>query len=110
VATAVVEPVRTYLTTRALGISAWRFVHSLAGLLQATTAMAGAVLLARAALLATGVPAAARLALLVLLGVVVFVPCCLWRAPEVTVEIGVVFRRGGARATPGAAVEPLERV
>ena len=39
-ATLALEPLRTYLTTRALGISLWRFPASLSGVAQATAVMA----------------------------------------------------------------------
>ena len=96
VATVLIEPVRSYLTCRALGIPLSRFVGSLAGVAQATVVMAAAVLATRMALVAVGVPAAGRLFLLVLVGAVVYVAACLWRAPEVKLEIRVAIglRRG----------------
>lgn len=106
VATALIEPVRTYVTTRALGIPVRRFVGSLSGVAQATAAMAVIVLGARAALVAAGVPAAARLVLLALLGAGVYAAACLWRAPEVTLEIkSAIGRRGG---DGGPRIEMLE--
>ena len=87
VATALIEPLRTYITSRALGISPLRVVGSLAGVAQATVLMAVAVLAARIGLVAVGMPTGARLALLVVLGGAVYLACCLWRAPEVTTEI-----------------------
>ncbi len=106
IATIVIEPVRTYLTTRALGIPMRRFVFSLSGITQATALMAAALVAADAALTAAGVPAAARLGLLVVLGGAVYVAACLWRAPELTAEIrGVISRR----RPPEPRLEPLER-
>lgn len=96
-ATALVEPLRTYLTTRALGISIWTFVRSLAGVTQATAVLAMALVGARGGLMAIGVPASARLAFLVLFGGVVFIVACLWRAPEITGEVRDALRR---RQTP----------
>ncbi len=108
VVTVLIEPLRTYLTTRALEISFWRFVRAFGGIAQATAVMAGVLLIARAALIESGLPIAARLVLLVALGVVVYVACCLWRAPEVTVEIrGAIGRR---KPKPGPPAEPLEAV
>jgi hypothetical protein len=94
VATVLIEPVRTFVTTRALGIPMWRFVGSLSGVAQATVVMAAAMLGARGALVATGLPTVSRLALLVVLGGCVYVAGCLWRAPELTLEIkGAIGRR-----------------
>jgi O-antigen/teichoic acid export membrane protein len=93
VATALIEPLRTYITARALGISPWRFVGAFAGIAQATAVMAVALLAARPALEAAGVASALRLVLLVGLGGVVYVGACLWRAPELRMEIQGVFRR-----------------
>jgi O-antigen/teichoic acid export membrane protein len=104
-ATLLVEPVRTYLTARALGVSPWRIVLALGGVAQATALMGAAVLGTRMALVAAGVPTAARLALLVLLGALVYGAACLWRAPEVRAELMVAVRR---RRAPAAVVEPLE--
>jgi O-antigen/teichoic acid export membrane protein len=87
VATVLIEPVRTYVTTRALGIPMWRFVGSLSGVAQATVVMAAAMLAARGALVATDLPPLPRLALLVFLGGGVYIAGCIWRAPEVTLEI-----------------------
>jgi PST family polysaccharide transporter len=106
VATLVIEPLRTYITTRALGISFWRFVGALGGVAQATALMAACVFVARTALVAADVPAAARLALLVALGTVVYGLCFLWRAPDIANEVrGTLGRR---RAKPAPRVEPLE--
>jgi hypothetical protein len=93
-----IEPVRAIITTRALGIPLWRFVGALTGVAQATLVMAVMVLGARGALLALGVPPAARLVLLIVLGAAVYLATCLWRAPEITGEIRTVLgrRRGGA--------------
>ena len=106
VVTIVVEPLRTYITTRALGISFWRFVRAFSGVVQATAVMAVVLFGARAALGTAGLPAALQLSLLVALGGCVYVACCLWRAPEVTLEIrGAVLRR---RPEPSPRVNALE--
>ena len=94
IATILVEPVQAYLTTRVLGIPLWRYVHSLSGVAQASALMAIALLGVREALQAAGVPAPARLVLLLLVGAAVYLGASLWRAPEVTREIaGVIARR-----------------
>jgi O-antigen/teichoic acid export membrane protein len=94
VATALIEPLRTYLTTRALGIPFSRFVRSLTGVAQATFVMGIVVVLTRTALVNVGLPDALRLVLLVLEGAVVYVGACLWRAPEVKREIRVAIGVG----------------
>jgi O-antigen/teichoic acid export membrane protein len=103
--TALVEPLRTYLASRALGISPWRFVRSLAGVAQAAALMGVAVLGARATMVEAGVPPAARLVALAALGVAVYVAGCLWRAPEVTNELRVAI---GRKTRTTAAPKPLE--
>jgi O-antigen/teichoic acid export membrane protein len=109
IATVVIEPLRTYVTTRALGISPWRFVRSLAGIAQATAVMAAVLLLARAGLVDQGVPAAARLVLLAALGAGAYVLCCRWRAPEVAAEIraGIRHRRNKAALRVNAINDPV---
>ena len=93
VATVLVEPVQAYLTTRVLGIPLWRYVRSLSGVVQASALMAIVLLGGREAFEAAGVPASARLVLLVFLGGTVYLGAALWRAPEVTAEITGVIRR-----------------
>jgi hypothetical protein len=94
----VIEPVRTYLTSRALGISPWRFVRAFSGVGQAAAVMAAVLLAVRPALTAAGTPTAARLILLIALGAVAYVAGCLWRAPELTSEIKNALRRRTATA------------
>src|SRR5262249_9504672 len=105
VATALIEPVRTYVTTRALRISVWKFVGAFSGVVQATALMAAVVLAARSALVAAGLPPAARLVLLVALGACVYVAGCLWRAPEITREIKGAI---GGRSAPTPRIEAAE--
>ena len=93
VATVLVELVRAYLAAHALGITVWQFIRPLAGVAQATVAMGVFVLLVRAVLVAESIPPAARLALLVAIGGLVYIPLCAWRAPEVADEIRAVIAR-----------------
>ena len=68
--------------------------------------MGAALLVARLGLIEAGVPAWLRLVLLIVLGGIVYVACCLWRAPEVTNEIkGVIGRR---KRGPAPRVDPLD--
>jgi O-antigen/teichoic acid export membrane protein len=105
-ASLLLEPIRAYITTSALGISLWRFVGSFSGVAQATAVMAACLLALRAALVAAETPAAVRLAVLVAAGVAVYVVACLWRAPEVAGEIRKVRRRTKPAPTPRP--EPIE--
>jgi len=89
----VIEPVNAWVTARALGIPVARFFRSFSGVSQAAAIMGLAVLGARSLLVSAGVPSLGRLVLLVLLGIAVYVPACLWRAPEVTGEVTNVLGR-----------------
>lgn len=108
IGTMVIEPLRAYLTTRALGIPISRFIHSLSGVTQASLAMGAAVFAGRELLVELNVPAIARLALLLTLGGVVYAACCLWRAPEVTREVkGAIGRRKAASVLTDAIEAPV---
>jgi O-antigen/teichoic acid export membrane protein len=104
-ATVLIEPIRTYITTRALGIPMWTLGRALVGILQAAALMAVALLLARTAFVAAGLSPAVRLVLLVAIGSFVYLAACAWRAPEVTSEIHGAIKR---RRRPAAPLEPLE--
>ncbi len=106
ISSTIVEPFLTVLTARALGVSPWIFVRSVTGVAQAAIVMSGVVLAARLAMVDAEVPPAARLALLTLLGIVVYVPLCAWRAPEVVQEIRSLL--GGRRRAPLGAPLPAE--
>ncbi|MEW6581441.1 MAG: oligosaccharide flippase family protein, partial [Actinomycetota bacterium] len=91
------------LTARAIGSSLMDLWRSVAGIVQASLVLAAGVLAGRLALVANGVPAGPRLAILVALGAALYVPCCAWRAPELVSEVrGLRPRRRGAAAAPGA--------
>jgi O-antigen/teichoic acid export membrane protein len=100
-----VEPYYTWLTARALGVSVLSFARGLRGVFEAALAMAACVLAAKLLLLPEDLHAAWRLVLLVLLGTVVYLPLCAWRAPEVWGEIRDVRRTRAARATPLAEAQ-----
>lgn len=104
IATAVVEPVRAYVTTRALGIPLSRFAGAFAGVAQASALMAAVLLAARALLIGAGAPPAVRLAVLVLVGAGAYAWACLVRAPEVRLEaervLGRARRRGAHHPEP----------
>jgi PST family polysaccharide transporter len=110
-ATMLVEPVRTYITARALDVSPWRLVSALSGVAQAAALMGVLVLASRAALVALDVSAAARLAILVVLGASTYLLFCVWRAPDAVLEIRNVAgrRRDPVQAAP-EPIATLERV
>jgi O-antigen/teichoic acid export membrane protein len=87
ISTSIVEPLYMWLTTRALGVPPLTVVRGLAGVVQATVPMAVAVLAARVALVQLDVAAAPRLALLVALGALLYVPLAAWRVPELFNEL-----------------------
>jgi O-antigen/teichoic acid export membrane protein len=87
VSTTLVEPLYAWLTARALGASPFAVARGLAGVVQASAAMVACVLPARLLHLDAGVGPTARLALLVTLGLAVYLPCCAWRAPALVAEL-----------------------
>jgi O-antigen/teichoic acid export membrane protein len=87
ISSSIVEPLFGWLTARALGVSPLTLLRALSGVLQASAVMLAAVIGARALLIHEGMPTGARLATLVVLGAVVYVPLCAWRAPEVFAEL-----------------------
>jgi O-antigen/teichoic acid export membrane protein len=91
--TVLVEPFRTYLASRALGISPWRVPRALFGVAQAAALMAVVVLSLRTTLVEAGVPAGVRLALVTAVGAGVYLAACLWRASEVTGELRAALGR-----------------
>jgi O-antigen/teichoic acid export membrane protein len=93
VASTFVEPAYNLITSRALGISAWVLPRSLGGVMQATALMACALVGARVLLVHAGAAAPVRLAALVVLGAVVYLPACAWRAPELRGELRQLRRR-----------------
>ena len=70
------------------------------------SSMAAVLVPTRMALVSAGVPPAARLVLLVLLGAAIYAGACMLRAPEVTNEVRGVFRRRTAHPQSRDA-EPL---
>jgi len=78
-----VEPILSVITARELKVSPLIIPRAVFGVFQAAAGMVAVLLLARPALIDAGVPTGARLVLLVILGIVLYVPLCAWRAPEV---------------------------
>jgi O-antigen/teichoic acid export membrane protein len=83
----VLEPAYLIITTRAVGITPWRWLASIRGVLEAGGVMFAIVLLARELLLRTDIPVGLRLALEILVGAAVYFPLVLWRSPEVKSEL-----------------------
>jgi O-antigen/teichoic acid export membrane protein len=105
-ATVLIEPLRTYLTTRALDTTPWRLLRSLGGVVQASIGMAVVVASARAMLVAVGVGPVARLPILVVAGAAAYIAGCFWRAPEITSEVTGALRGRGRARVP--RVEPVD--
>ena len=101
----VVEPLFTWVTARALGVSPLVIVRGLMGVLQASALMLLAVVAVRMALLQTDVGQALRLALEVSVGIAVYVPCWMWRAGDAFAELKT-FRRRTRRPAPTLALDP----
>ena len=95
-----IEPWRAYQTTREVGIPLTRLARSLVGVVQATALMAIAAITAREVLIGGGASPPMVLVMVTFLGAAVYVPCCLWRAPEVTSEIKRVLRRRHPKPPP----------
>jgi O-antigen/teichoic acid export membrane protein len=100
------EPYYTWLTGRAVGVSLWQFTRSLWGVTQASLAMTAIVLATRLALVHDGVGAGLRFGAVVSLGVLVFVPLCLWRSPELRHDLRALRPRA-RRAAPEVALEAV---
>jgi len=98
VACTFVEPYYTWLTARTLGIGLREVAASLVGVFEAAIVMTACVVGAKLFLLDHGVSSGARLGLLVLVGAVVYLPFCLWRAPEVVAEIRALIAQRRSRS------------
>jgi hypothetical protein len=85
-----------------VGVSVRRYLANLTGVAEATLGMVACLLAVRALLLPEGMPAAARLAILVLAGALSYLPLWAWRAPEVVAEVRGLARR--RRRLPPVAV------
>jgi O-antigen/teichoic acid export membrane protein len=93
VASTTLEAPYLWLTTRAVGISPWRFLRPLRGIALATAVMGGTLYFARLGLISEGVGAAARLVLLIPLGALVYASALYWTAPKLVGEVRGLRRR-----------------
>ncbi|MEZ5098342.1 MAG: lipopolysaccharide biosynthesis protein [Thermoleophilia bacterium] len=106
VASTIVEPYYTWLTARSLESSLLAFARGLSGVAQAALLMLACVAAARYGLVHAGIGPLPRLVLLVLVGLAVYVPALLWRAPQVVAELREVRGKRRASAPAAAVAEP----
>ncbi len=97
ITTTLVEPIYTVLTARSIEMSPWRLVRALRGIFEAAIAMAGCVLLARLAMIESGVPTLPRFAVCVLVGGAVYLALYPWRVPEGWADLRGIFDTALAR-------------
>ncbi len=109
VSSTIVEPYYTLITLRALDMSVGTFLRSLRGVVEASLAMMAVVAATRFALVAASTAPAARLAICIAVGGLVYLPVCAWRAPEVLREFDGVRRRVRRPRLPVAGVQPSEQ-
>lgn len=97
----VFEPLYLRMTARAIGLPLREWLRAVAGSLQAGVGMVVVVLAARLALVAAGLPPAARLAVCVVLGAAVYLPLIRWREPVGIEQLRGLLAgaRGGTRPT-----------
>jgi len=109
ISTTLVEPVQTLLAARCLGVSPMVFVRALTGVFQATLLMCVGVFALRQGLESGGVHQTMRLIACTGAGVLVFVPLCLWRVPELAQEArGVLRQRSRPSAHPATTPVPAK--
>ena len=101
ISSTLVDPALSVITARVLGVSPMVPVRAVAGVFQAAIGMVAVLFVARPALVDAGVPAAARLALLVALGAIVYLPLVAWRAPDVVRDARALLP-GRFRPSPDA--------
>lgn len=104
IVTVVMQPVFLRLTARAVGIRIREWLGAIAGIAQAGLVMLAAVFVSRELLLTTDLAVGIRLAIVIAIGALVYVPLVVWRAPQVREELRTLRQR--LRETPGPA--PLE--
>ncbi len=94
----VVEPIYTWLTTRALGASLWEAVRLYAGVAQAVALMAACVLVTKLALTAAEAGPFVQLVSTVGVGIAVYLPALGWREPRLLQELRALRTRSAAAA------------
>lgn len=83
----------TWLTCRTISMPVGEFVRSASWILAFSLPMAAIVYVARVALAPAGIPAGLQLAVLVVLGMGIYVGLLMWRAPELVSELRDLVRR-----------------
>ena len=101
ISSTLVEPYYTWVTARVLGLSLLDAFRNLFGVFQAGFLMFGAVLATRA-VLPDGMADGARLAILVAIGLLVYLPLFAWREPALQRELLGGLRRRRAVPTPAS--------
>jgi len=101
----VIIPVQVCLiavTMSALGISGWTLARAVQGVLEAATVMCIACWVCLTALVHTGASASLVVAVVIAVGVAVYLPIAAWRSPEVVDDIKTLSssRLGRLRTTP----------
>jgi PST family polysaccharide transporter len=99
--TAIIQPVYMKLTAEAIGSSLWSCAKALSGVVQASVASTLAAVVARELLLTLHVAPLARSTIVIVVGILVYVPTCAWRAPDVLQELREL--RGRKASTQAAA-------
>jgi hypothetical protein len=89
------------MAARSVGLTLTEFASSLSGVAQASLVLIGTTSAARLALEATTAPPWLRLTAIVGLGIGVYVPMCIWRVPEMRIELDRIRRDGWRAAVTG---------
>jgi O-antigen/teichoic acid export membrane protein len=92
ISTLIVEPIYAIVTSRALGVPVLMLVRGLLGVFGAGASMFVVLILTSVVLVGAGASPLVRLITLILVGVGVYVPMLLWRAPEIRDELGRLRR------------------
>jgi len=100
ISTTLIEPSYLLLTSRAVGISPWRFLEAVAGVFEASAGMGLVVLGAHYGLVQADVPGPLRLLACIVIGGLVFVALAAWRQPEILEEVKDLRARRKSRAVP----------
>jgi O-antigen/teichoic acid export membrane protein len=93
----------SWLTTRVLELPFRHYLASLSGVAQASLALLAATVSARMLLVEISAPVSVRLGAVIAVGVLVYVPMCWWRVPDVRAELGRLRRE---RLAASAASSP----
>jgi O-antigen/teichoic acid export membrane protein len=106
ISSTLVEPVFTWLTARAVGLSPLKLLQSFWGIVQAAVVMGAVVFVLRSVLVDAGAGELVRLVLCVIAGAAVYLPLCAWRQPELLDEVRRL-RNGRRAARPAPVVPPV---